>query len=61
MVNILFFFYSPRSGKDFSMSELIEALNKGFNTSRAFASVQTLGAFTMYGKLFQKMYEIFLY
>ncbi|CAB4433067.1 unnamed protein product [Rhizophagus irregularis] len=47
--------FLPRSGKDFSMSELIEALNKGFNTSRAFASVQTLGAFTMYGKLFQKM------
>ncbi|EXX79003.1 hypothetical protein RirG_009780 [Rhizophagus irregularis DAOM 197198w] len=39
--------FLPRSGKDFSMSELIEALNKGFNTSRAFASVQTLGAFTM--------------
>jgi hypothetical protein len=41
------------------MSELIDALNKGFNISRAFASIQTLGAFTMYGKLFQKMYEIF--
>jgi len=37
------------------MSELIDALNKGFNVSRAFASVQTLAAFTMYGKLFQKM------
>ncbi|RIA85279.1 Chloroperoxidase [Glomus cerebriforme] len=47
--------FLPRSGKDFSMSELIDALKKGFNLSGAFASMQALTAFTMYGKLFQKI------
>ncbi|CAI2178655.1 9818_t:CDS:2 [Funneliformis geosporum] len=45
----------PRSGKDFTMSRLIDALRKGFNLGTALATWLAFWAFLFYGKFFRTM------
>ncbi|CAG8605029.1 12609_t:CDS:2 [Funneliformis caledonium] len=45
--------FLPRSGKDYTMSKLFNALRKGFNAGTALATWLTFWSFLLHGKLFR--------